>query len=190
MQAIREGSLDEQAELLEGYFPYETIKFSGRLKILDDDRTNALFTRRQRVRFLEDGVGVVFNRIWGEGVLVGSYLAPGLSLMEPIKTRSGYILPLGLPRRFNRGETFEVVTQRRIVGGFSAENGYWETTLTKPADLIQITVVTPPSVGVNNPEIIASPRGDLYATKKANSLQLRVAHPGVNQPYRLRWSWK
>ncbi len=190
MQAIRDSSPDGRAEALQGYFPYETIKFSGRLKVLDLDRTVAVFTRRQRVRFLEDGVSVLFDRIWGEGVLVGSYLAPGLNMMEPIRTPTGYVLPLGLPRRFRKGETFEIVSYRRIVGAFCETRGYWETAMSKPTELIQITVVTPPGLAVRNPDIVAPPRGDMDLSKKPNSLKFRVARPAINGPYRLGWSWE
>jgi hypothetical protein len=190
MDAIRNASPNERGELLNGYFPYETVKFSGRLKILDANRTTAVFTRRQRVRFLEDGVGVLFDRIWGEGILVGSYIAPGLTLMEPIRTPTGYVLPLGLPRHFRKGEIFDVVSHRRIVGAFSQPEGYWDTTMTKPTDLIQIAVVTPPGTAFSKPDIVAPPRGDMNITGKANLLKLRVARPAMNGPYRLRWSWK
>jgi hypothetical protein len=190
MNAIREGSPDERAEFLDGYFPYETIKFSGRLKILDVDRSTAVFTRRHRVRFLEDGVGVVFNRIWGEGVLVGSYLAPGLTLMEPIKTPTGYVLPLGLPRPFRKGETFEIVSHRRVVGAFLETKGYWDTTMSKPTELVQITVVAPAGLSLGKPEVMAPPRGDIDVAAGSNSLKLRVARPAMNGPYRLGWSWK
>lgn len=189
MRAIRDNS-DHATELLDGYFPYETIKFSGRLKILDSDGNAAVFTRRQRVRFLEDGVSVLFDRIWGEGILVGSYLAPGLSLMEPIRTPTGYVLPLGLPRRFRKGETFEIVSHRRIVGAFSESRGYWDTTMSKPTELIQITVVVPPGMPLSEPEVVAPPRGDIDVASRANSLKLRVARPAMNGPYRLSWSWK
>jgi hypothetical protein len=190
MDAIRIGSPDERTELLDGYFPYETIKYSGRLKILDADRITAVFTRRQRVRFLEDGVSVFFDRVWGEGVLFGGYATPGLDMLSPIRTFNGYVVPLGLPRRFRKGETFDLVTKRRIVGAFTPDHGYWETTLSKPADLIEITVVTPPGLTAGDPEIVAPPRGDIYATKKVNSVKLRVSRPAVDLPYRLRWSWK
>ncbi len=190
MQAIRDSSTDERTELLDGYFPYETIKFTGRLNFLDSDRTVAVFSRRQRVRFLEDDVGVLFDRIWGEGVLVGSYLAPGLKMMEPIRTPSGYALPLGLPRLFRKGETFEIVSHRRIVGAFSEKSGYWDTSMSKPTELIQITVVTPPGMTINNPEILAPPRGDMDLTRNANSLKFRVTRPAISGPYRLRWAWE
>jgi hypothetical protein len=189
MRAIRESSGDP-TEFLDGYFPYETIKFTGRLKILDLDRAVAVFTRWQRVRFLEDGVSVLFDRIWGEGVLLGSYSAPGLSLMEPIRTPTGFVLPLGLPRRFRKGETFEIVSHRRIVGAFSESRGYWDTAMSKPTELIQITVVTPPGMPISKPDIVAPPRGDMDLTRKANSLKFRVARPAINGPYRLGWFWE
>ena len=132
----------------------------------------------------------MFDRIWGEGILVGSYLAPGLNLMEPIRTPTGYVLPLGLPRRFRKGETFEIVSHRRIVGAFNDTRGYWDTTMSKPTDLIQITVVTPPGMATSKADIVAPPRGDMDLSKKANSIKFRVARPAINGPYRLGWSWE
>lgn len=189
MQAIRESWIDE-SELLEGYFPYETIKFSGRLKFLDTTRSVAIFTRRQRVRFLEDNVGVMFDRVWGEGVILGRYSVQEAKLMEPIRTSNGYILPLALPGRFRKGDVFDLVTHRRIIGAFDNDSGYWDTSMTKPTELIQITVITPPGMAVAKPEIIAPPRGDFDLTEKANSLKMRVAKPALSGPYRLAWLWK
>jgi hypothetical protein len=190
MATIRETSLDDRDELLDGYFPYETIKFSGRLKFLDETRSVAIFTRRQRVRFLEDDVSVLFDRIWGNGLLLGRYSAPTVRLMEPIKTAKGYVLPLGLPKRFRKGEVFDLVTHRRIVSAFTDDYGYWETLMSKPTELIQISVVTAVPAAFDKAEIVAPPRGDFDLAQGANSLKMRVTRPALNGPYRLAWAWK
>jgi len=168
MNAIRESSPDERSEFLDGYFPYETIKFSGRLKFLDETRSVAVFTRRQRVRFLEDGVSVLFDHIWGEGLLLGRYVAPDVQLMEPIRTAKGLALPMRLAKSFRKGETFELVTHRRIVGGFAGRDAYWDTLMTKPTNLIQISVVMPDTVRITEPEIVAPPRGDFDQIGRAH----------------------
>ena len=171
-------------------FAYETIRFSGRLEILDPNTRSARFVRRQRIRFLEDGVSVFMDRVWGEGVLFAGYAAPGLKMLEPIRTPKGYIMPLQAPRPFQKGDVFDIVTERRIIGAFYQPLAYWDTAMSAPTDLISIEVVTPPGAHVRRPEIVAPARGDMDAKPRQRSLEFRVARPAVSIPYKLAWSWQ
>lgn len=190
MQAIREGSTDDRSHFLDGYFPYETIKFTGRLKIVDPQTRTARFVRRQRVRFLEDLTSVFFDRIWGDGVFFASYRAPGLRILEPIRTKKGYVVPLALPRLFNKGDEFEIVTERAVHGAFYDPVGYWEIAMPVPTDLAKISVVTPPGMELRQPDVVVPARGDISAEQRPQSLSFRVTQPAMNIPYRLAWSWK
>jgi hypothetical protein len=188
--ALHDPITEDQAAELWDYFPYQTIKFSGRLKILDPLKQVATFTRRQRIRFLEDNVAIFFDRVWGDGVVFAGYSAPGLRILEPFKTFKGYIVPLALPRLFSKGEIFEVVTQRKIVGAFYETDGYWETAMSTPTDLVNISVITPADVVTGPAEIRSPARGDIDASQTDHALRLRVARPALNVPYRLQWAWK
>lgn len=112
------GLLTDIGEAPSECFRYETIWFHGRLEILDREGRVAIFRRHQRIRFLEDGVAEFIDRVWGDGVLFAGYEVRSMSLVEAIPTRKGYAVLLALPRAFVRGETFDVVTERRIVGAF------------------------------------------------------------------------
>ena len=171
-------------------FRYETIKFSGRLEIMDSDGRVARFTRHQRVRFLEDGVSVFFDRVWGDGVLFAGYAARHMRILDAIPTRKGYVVPLGLPRPFARGETFDIETERRIVGAFIQPDAYWESAMSAPTDLLTLDVVAPPGLHFRRPEIVAPPRGDFDARQRARLLTFQVQRPALDIPYRLAWSWK
>lgn len=170
-------------------FPFETIKFSGKVEILDREGHVARFRRRQRIRFLEDGVTTFFDRVWGEGVLFANYHAKAMRLIDAIPTRKGYVVVLALPRPFKKGEVFEVETQRRIVGAFIYDWGYWDSTMAVPTERLQIDVLTPSGLNTRRPEIIAPAYGDFDASKTRGRLQLRVRHPAPSVPYRLRWDW-
>jgi hypothetical protein len=171
-------------------FRYETIKFTGRLEILDREGRVARFSGRQRIHFLEDDVRVFFDRAWGDGVLFAGYSARSMRILDAIPTRKGYVVPLALPRAFRKGETFDVVTQRHIVGAFIYDNAYWESAMAAPTELLTIDVYAPRGRGFSRPEIVAPPRGDLHAEQHLNLLQLRVRHPTLHTPYRLSWAWK
>jgi hypothetical protein len=184
------GLLSEVFDAPRDLFAYETIRFSGRLEILDPNTRSARFVRRQRIRFLEDGVSVFMDRVWGEGVLFAGYAAPGLKMLEPIRTPKGYVLPLQLPRPFGKGDVFDIVTERRIIGAFYHPLAYWDTAMSAPTELISIEVAVPPGADIRRPEIVAPARGDMNARQRQRSLEFRVARPAMNVPYKLAWSWQ
>ena len=164
---------------------YETLKYSGRLEILDPTGRVALFKRHQRVRFLEDNVGVLYDRVWGLGVLFATYVVRDARILEPIRTPKGYVVPLALSRPFRKGETFDLVTQRKIVGAFVKES-YWDSAMHAPTDLLEMTVVS--ARRLSRPEIIAPPRGDFDATASSNVVKMRVRGPALYDTYKLSWS--
>lgn len=171
-------------------FPYETIKYGGRLEMLDKEGNVATFTRRQRIRFLEDNVAVFFDRVWGEGVLFANYSAKSMRIIDAIPTTKGYVVPLALPRRFSKGEVFDVVTHRRIVGAFLPDMAYWDSAMHAPTELLALDVVAPRTRRFRSPEIIAPPTGDFDADASRGSLKLRVRQPALHASYRLMWAWK
>ncbi len=171
------------------FFPYETIKFSARLEFIDR-RGVAVFSRRQRIRFLEDGVTTFFDLAWGEGILFANYTAGPLRILDAIRTPKGYVVALALPRPYHKGEVFEIDVRRRIVGSFLDEQVYWDTAMRVPTELFTIDVVPPYDRRIRHPEIAAPPQGDFDASESPKPLRLRVKQPAVHIPYKLSWSWK
>ncbi len=177
------------ANPLDGYFPYEILSFQGRLRLLDPQGGVAVFSRTQRIRFLEDGVGVFMDRVWGDGVLFANYYAREMHILEALRTNRGYVLLLSLPRRFNRGEVFEVETERRIVGGFLAEDGYWDSKMAGPTELLDLTVYGPSGRAFRRADVAAPPQSRMSASHHKNILQLQVRRPTPNLRYTLAWHW-
>lgn len=170
-------------------FPYETIKFAGRLEFLER-RGVAIFSRRQRIRFLEDGVSTFFDLAWGDGILFANYTAGRLRILDAIPTRKGYVVALALPRLFRKGETLDIELRRRIVGCFLDEQVYWDSALRVPTDLLTLDIVPPRGRRIRQAEIVAPPEGDVEASESRARLRLRVRRPALHTPYKLAWSWK
>jgi hypothetical protein len=184
------GLLTDVCDVPSECFRYETISFHGRLEILDKEGRVAIFRRRQRIRFLEDGVAEFIDRVWGDGVLFAGYEARSMSLVEAIPTRKGYAVLLGLPRAFARGETFDVVTERRIVGAFIDHQAYWDSAMAAPTGSLTIEVRAPAGRSLARPEIVAPARGRMDLRQRRRSLKFQVKQPALQIPYKLEWSWK
>src|SRR4051794_35669641 len=61
--------------LPEGLFssPYEVLDYDAQLTLHDARGAWATFWRRQRVRFLQDGVSAILDHAWGAGVVATHY---------------------------------------------------------------------------------------------------------------------
>lgn len=182
------GLLADAFEAPRELFAYETIKFSGRLEF-PDGRGVALFSRHQRIRFLEDGVTTYFDAAWGEGVLFAHYSA-NTRIIDAIPTRKGYVLALALPRPYKKGEIFDIRISRRIVGSFLDDHVYWDTAMRVPTELLTLDIVSPSDRRIRQPQITAPPQGDFDALESPRRLRLRVEQPALHTPYTLRWVWK
>src|SRR5688572_10113550 len=53
--------------------PYEVLDYRATLELHDRRGMRATFRRRQRGRFLHDGVGALLDHAWGDGIVLTSY---------------------------------------------------------------------------------------------------------------------
>ncbi len=169
--------------------PYETLSYSGRLELLDRAGTVAVFKRRQRIRVLAPRLSVFLDRIWGDGIVFGDYWTGALEIIEVVHTRMGWVAILGLPRTYRKGETLEVRTERRIVGGFTQPIEHWESTMFAPTKWLSLEISGPATKRLNQP-ILSVPRSDdVDVDRTRESLSLVVREPASHMPYRVEWAW-
>lgn len=173
-----------------GLFPYLTTNFKTQLRILDPLGASASLTRRQQIRFLEDGVSVFLDRVWGDGLLLHDYsVGSGMRIVDFIRTEKGYVVVLGLPRTFGKGEVFEVETSRRILGAFMDREAYLEAVMPGPTQSLSMEVVAPRQRRIVDADVVVPSLRRVEAQQLPGHLALRVSHADVNVPYRLAWSW-
>ena len=171
-----------------GFSSYETIQFDGRLEIGEGGRV-AWFSRRQLIRFLEDDARVFLDRVWGDGVLFAGYETGPTRIIDAIPARRGYVVLLRLPRRIRKGETFEIVTGRKIVGAFADEDAYWELAMSAPTASLSLQVSSRRARGMRTIHVAAPRLRGVDVRQRRRSLGLKVDSPALYVPYRLEWRW-
>ena len=171
-----------------GFFSYETIRFEGRLKIEEGGRV-AWFARRQLIRFLGDDATVFLDRVWGDGVLFAGYETGSARIIDAVRARRGYVALLRLPRRFRKGETFEIVTERKIVGAFADDDSYWELAMSAPTASLSLQVSSRRARGMRTVHVAAPRLRGVDVRQQQRSLRLKVHSPALHVPYRLEWRW-
>jgi hypothetical protein len=175
---------------LEGFFPYETIDFDTRLEVMDRQWRSARYIRRQRIRFRQDGVATFLDFAWGDGVLFAYYHSPANRIIDTIPTRKGYVVVLGLSRTFYKGETLDVMIERKVVGPFFDELNFWESLFRVPTQRFTLDIVAPSGASFRDAEVALPPDQRFDAGVRGRMFQLRVNRPSAHAPYRLSWRKK
>lgn len=178
------------ARFPEELFSYETLSYSGRLEFLDGAGAVAVFKRRQTIRVMSPRLSVFLDRIWGDGVLFSDYWTGGLSIVEATASRSGWVAILELPRAYQKGEVFEIRTERRIVGGFTQPVEHWDSTMFAPTKWLRLEVAGAAAGRFRWPTLSAPLGGEeVFVDHDRESLSLTVPEPRESAPYRLSWAW-
>ena len=170
-------------------FPYETLSYGGRLEFFDRAGTVAVFKRRQKIRVQAKRLYVITDRIWGDGVVFGDYWTDGLDIVEFVRDRDSWVAVLGLPRVYFAGETFELRTERRIVGGFRGSVENWDAIMYAPARELTIEVAGAAARRIRKPMLSAPSVRDATVDRGADSLTLYVERPKMHSAYKLEWAW-
>jgi hypothetical protein len=132
---------------------------------------------------------VISDRVWGDGVLFADYWTNGLDIVEFLKDGSAWVAVLGLPRVYHAGETFELKTERRIVGGFRESTEDWGSVMYAPAKRLSIELTGKAVERFRNPELAAPALEDATVDKTPRSIKFNVRRPRLNSSYALQWAW-
>jgi hypothetical protein len=170
-------------------FEYENLSYKAELEIRDPAGRIAVFRRSQRVRVLSDGLPFYVDRMWGDGVIMDSYVVTGALLHDAVRLRNGLGVFLKFPRWLHRGDVFEFSTSRRIVGVFTDEHSYWDLAMGAPTRLLTLKVSAPPGLVVRKPEVSAPRISGITAIERPHGVDLQVRDVQLDAPYRIEWDW-
>lgn len=172
--------------------PYEVLDYRATLRLLDARGLHASFTRRQRIRFIQNGVSAILDHAWGNGVLSAHYHNTAGLLEDSLRDGDLRHLVVGLRRRMARGDRLTFSVSRLAIAAFTQSDEWLQTTVDHPVQRIGCRVIFPKE------------RRCLRATLSVGPL--RVPLPVIEQgghsviafetfagqahtPYTIHWSW-
>lgn len=177
---------------------YEVLDYEVTLALQNETGTRAMFKKRKRVRYLQNGVIAYADSAWGDGkILVGYKCSPGVAVDQ---YRSGYKthILLSLREVKNRGDEDEFNIQWGIHNGFLKPNGFWDTNITNRTHQIKINVIFPKSRPPQRCALVESNRGKTYILRSDAKHQLpdgrwlvswQKEKPRLYEHYLFKWWW-
>ena len=172
--------------------PYEILDYQSTLILHDHKGIKATLERRQRIRFVQNGVAGIMDHIWGDGV-VTYYENEAGSLEDSFRDEGRRHLVIGLRRPMGRGESLAFRVRRAVMVGLTGDREWVETTIDHPVERLKHTIVFPKErpcqVAALHHEGRTIP---LTVTRLADGktrVEFDLRRPSAQTPYTVRWSW-
>ena len=124
---------------------YEAMEYESTLEIQNRKGTKANFSKRKKIRYLQDNIIAYQDYGWGDGEILLNYRSSRGKAVDLY--RSGYktYILLSLREVKNRGDVDEFNIQWNIRNGFLTEDGYWATDISQRTKHIKVNVIFPKS---------------------------------------------
>ena len=177
---------------------YEVLEYESTLELKDGKGKQALFWKREKVRYLQDNIIAYQDQAWGDGqILVDYQCTPG----RPVDIyRLGHKWHVLISRREVKSKDEEDIyhTTWKINDGFLKPTGYWETHITHPTQRAEINVILPVSRHPkhicfleNNRRRSRQVPGDNRSTLPdgRHRIHWRIDCPRLYENYVIQWEW-
>jgi len=177
---------------------YAIIAYDSTLELLDPRGDQAVFTRRERIRFLQDNVVALHDHAWGDGQLFASYRCqPGVPVdIYPDGSRHNVLISLRETK--NKGDILELWIERVVHAGFTQDEEWLETEIDHWMEQLHLSIIFPQERPCRRATLsrrstaktVALPQ-DSFALLPDGRQRLawETAHPKLHDCYTIKWAW-
>lgn len=124
---------------------YEVLEYETELELKDGKGQKAVFTKRQKVRFLQDNIIAFQDKAWGDGKIFADYkCSPG---KEVDRYRDGhrYNILISLRETKQRGDEEVFLIKRTIKNGFVQDYENFQTDIDHRTHHLTLKLIFPKS---------------------------------------------
>ena len=177
---------------------YKVLDYESTLEILDEQGKRAKFSKRKKVRYLQDSTIVYQDCAWGDGKILQNYKT---NIGKPVdKYRSGYktIILLSLHEIKNRGDIDEFYINWEIKNGFTKREEFWETNISQRTKNFSVSLIFPINRMPYRIRVEESNHRRTHDLKKENTIilpdgRMKVTwenkNPRLYENYIVKWRW-
>ena len=177
---------------------YEVLEYETTLELCDTTGEQALFTKRQRVRYLQNDIIAYQDQAWGDGdILIDYRCTPGVAVDKHRPGQKTYIL-ISLRAAKQRGEEDEFRIEWRQKNGFVRDKELWETEVSHRTRHLKIAVIFPQERPPHRTWLVEQmrrrtiPLHDKVQSQLPDGrwrVQWTTHKPRLQERYGLGWEW-
>lgn len=177
---------------------YEVMDYETTLEILDVKGKNAILTKTEEVKFLQNNVIAFQDQAWGSGKILIDYKCdPGKPVDFYQFAHKTYIV-ISLRNVMQKGESTRFEISWKIRNGFGKSNGFWSTDINHFTRKMKVNVIFPeerPPLSINTVETNRQknkemPKDTLMKLPdKRWQISWEKLNPRLYEHYVLKWEW-
>jgi hypothetical protein len=177
---------------------YEVLDFEAQLELCDPQGEAAIYSKRERVQFLQDNVIAYQDQAWGDGDIFAEYkCSPGVPV-DRYQEGYRYRILISLRQTKNRGDIEEFRIERHIRHGFTKPEGSFQTNVDHRTQKLALHVVFPSERKPLDVLLVEQhgertiPLGTAQIHHLPNEkwlVEWQVERPRQFESYIVRWKW-
>jgi len=177
---------------------YEVLEYESVLELKDKHGKRAHFRKREKVRYLQNGIIAYQDQAWGDGEILQRYLCvPGTPVDRYRLGHKTHVL-VSLRDVKTRGDVDEFKIEWGIRKGFIRSTEQWETEISHRTKHIKTQVVFPEARPPLGAAIIESLRrrtrslGQGAISQRPDGrwqISWETSNPRLHERYILQWKW-
>ena len=177
---------------------YEVLEHATTLDLMDSSGGVAVVKRRQKVRFLQDHVVAIADYAWGDGRIFAEYSCSPGTPVDMYSHGSRHTVLISLREAKSRGDALRFKIHRKIIGGFTGRNEWWETEIYHRTKRLKVDVIFPRdrqfrkasvTLRSTNRTTPLGPRNFRFLNDGRQKLTWEIAKPKLHDRYILKWVW-
>lgn len=177
---------------------YEVLNYETTLEILDIKGKNAILTKTEKVRFLQNNIIAFQDQAWGSGrILIDYKCKPGVPMDFYSFAHKTYIV-ISLREVMQKGDITKFNIKWKIKRGFEKSNGFWSTDINHFTKRIKMNVIFPSERSPKKCMTVESNHQKIKEIHKDAFLKLpdkrwqvswEKQNPRLYEHYILKWEW-
>jgi len=122
---------------------YEVLEYESTLELLDTSGKRARFSKRQRVRYLQNNIIAYQDQAWGNGVILLNYRCSPGKPVDRYELGHKTLILISLREIKQRGDIDEFNIQWEMKNGFRQDQESWETEISHRTRNVKVQIIFP-----------------------------------------------
>lgn len=177
---------------------YIVLNYETTLELLDVEGKNAVLSKIEEVKFLQNNIIAFQDQAWGDGEILLDYQCSPGKAVDFFRNGHKTLVLISLPYMKQKGEYTTFRISWKIKKGFLKPNGFWGTDIDHQTEKVKVNLIFPvlrPPKRVYVEEINTKKLKELDRDNIAKlpdgrwEISWEKQNPRIHEHYIMRWEW-
>lgn len=177
---------------------YEVLNYESTLELQDASGENAVFSKREKVRYLQNNIIAYQDQAWGDGEILLNYKSTPGKAVDMYRPGRKTIILISIQNIRQFGDQDEFLIEWGMKNSFLRERELWETSVDHPTQRMRLNIIFPANRPPTKVLLIEETKHTSRIVNDENVSKLvdgrwmvywETNHPRQHERYSLQWDW-